>query len=109
MAKMPIEEQVAQLTPEQQDKIVKIGKIGLVIELIVGIPWFIILALGAWVTINPPLGFDYSNYDRLHLGWNMLFFTGVICFVGMLVFMKIKYPYYSDAKYRYIKKMRKQK
>ena len=36
---IPIEEQVAQLTPEQQRKILKVGPIALTLMLIVEIPW----------------------------------------------------------------------
>ena len=34
---------------------------------------------------------------------------GAVYLVGILVFVKTKYPYYSDAKWRYIHKMRKGK
>lgn len=107
--KTPIEEQVAQLSQEQQDKIIKVGKIGTALELIGGIPWMIFAALGLCTMINPPLGFDYSNYDKLYLGLMTWVFIGAIYIVGILVFVKIKCPYYSDAKCRYINKMRKQK
>ena len=107
--KLSVAEQVSQLTQEQQDKIVKMGKIGLVLELVVGIPWAILMLLGLWTLIDPPLGFNYSHYDAFILGYRGAFVIGALCIIGILAFVKIKCPYYSDAKYRYIKKMRKGK
>ena len=105
--KLSVAEQVSQLTQEQQDKIVKIGKIGLVLELVGGIPLVIIMLFGLWVMIDPPLGFNYSHYDAFYLGYCGVLVIGALYIIGILAFVKIKYPYYSDAKYRYIKKMRK--
>lgn len=107
--KTSIEEQVAQLSQQQQDKVIKVGKIATALQLIGGIPWIIFEALVLWTMLNPPLGFDYNDYDKLYIVLMTCFFIGVIYMVGILVFVKIKYPYYSDAKWRYIKKMRKQK
>ena len=107
--KTPIEEQVAQLTREQQDKIIKVGKIAVTLQLIGGIPWMIFLALGLWVMTNPPIGFDYGDYDKLYLGLMTWLVIGFLYIAGILLFVKIKYPYYSDAKWRYINKKRKQK
>ena len=64
--KTPIEEQVAQLSQEQQDKILKVGKIALALQLIGGIPWLIVSLLGMFTMIDPPLGFDYNDYDKLY-------------------------------------------
>jgi len=107
--KTPIEEQVAQLSQQQQDKIIKVGKIATALQLIGGIPWMIFSALGLWTMINPPLGFDYNDYDKLFIGLMTWLLIGAIYIIGIFVFVKIKYPYYSDAKWRYINKMRKQK
>ncbi len=107
--KMKIEDQVAELTLEQQDKIVKVGKIATALQLIGGIPWFIVAILGIWTMISPPLGFDYNDYDKLFLGLIAWLIIGGLYVVGILVFVKIKYPYYSDAKCNYIIKIRKGK
>lgn len=105
--KTTIEEQVAQLSQEQQDKIIKVGKVALIIELIVGIPWIIISLLGLWVIAKPPLGFDYDNYDSLYKGFYIWLAIGLVILIGIVAFVKIKYPYYSDAKWKYINKKRK--
>jgi len=55
------------------------------------------------------LGFDYNDYDKLFIGLMTWLLIGAIYIIGIFVFVKIKYPYYSDAKWRYINKMRKQK
>ena len=107
--KINIEEQVAQLSQEQQDKIIKVGKIAITFQLIGGIPWIIIATLGLWTMINPPLGFDYANYDDLYIGLMTWLVIGAVYIIGISAFVKIKYPYYSDAKWRYINKIRKGK
>ncbi len=107
--KVNIEEQVAQLSQEQQDKIIKVGKIATALQLIGGIPWIIVAALGVWAMINPPLRFDYANYDKVFIGLMTWIFIGAVYIIGILLFVKIRYPYYSDAKWRYINKTRKNK
>ena len=106
--KVPIEEQVAQLSQYQQDKIVRVGKIASVLQLVGGIPWLVFSVLGLWTLINPPLGFDYNDLDKVYKGLMIWLLIGAIYIVGISVFVKIKYPYYSDAKCRYIIKIRKQ-
>lgn len=59
--------------------------------------------------IDPPLGFDYNNYDKLYAGLLIWLIIGCVYIVGILAFVKIKYPYYSDAKWKFIHNMRKQK
>lgn len=106
---LTIAEQVAQLTQEQQDKIIKVGKIAVILQLAGGIPWFIVALLGMCSMISPPLGLSVSGYDKLFLGLMLWLVIGALYIIGILVFVKVKYPYYSDAKWRYINKMRKGK
>ncbi len=103
--KMKIEEQVAQLTQEQQDKIVRVGKVSRSLELGVGIPYIISLILGFLILVNLPLSFDSVFFH----GFQIWCGNGVVFFLGLLIFIKVKYPYYSDAKWRYIVKSRKRK
>ena len=51
----------------------------------------------------------YDNADTLLLGSMMVLAITAILVVCILVGMKKKYPYYSDAKARYIMKQRKGK
>ncbi len=107
--KISIEEQVAQLSEEQQNKIIKVGKIAMATELIVGIPWLIISIIGLFVLFDPPLGLSYTDMDKVYIGFNIWLVLGAVFFIAILAFIKIKYPYYSDAKWRYINKKRKGK
>lgn len=102
-----IEQQVAELTQEQQDKIIKVGTIASLLELIGLIPMLITLFWQIVMLISPPMGYDWADKRTASLG---AFVIIAICFayiIGVLLFVKIKYPYYSDAKCKYIKKMRK--
>lgn len=104
-----IAEEVAQMSQEQQDKIIKVGKIATAIELIVAIPWFIGTLLGLWVIIDPPASISLANYDTLLLGFTTWLVVGALYIFGVFVFVKIKFPFYSDAKWKYINNMRKGK
>ncbi len=107
--KKTIQEQVEELTEEQKDKIIKFGKIGLILMVIVVVPSIIITLLGLIVLINPPLGLDYNSYDMIYTGFLATLVIAGLLIIGVLVFVKIMCPGYSDAKYRYISKSRKNK
>lgn len=105
--KKSIEQQVAELTQEQQDKLFKIGKTAFAFQLIGGIPWLILLMLGLWVIISPPIGFDYADYNKLYIGFMTWAVIGVVYILGILAVVKIKCPYYSDERWKFINKKRK--
>ena len=107
--KRSIAEQVAALSQEKQDMIVKIGRRATILQLSVGIPWLILSAIGLWVMLKPPASFDYSDYDRLYIGLMIWIILGAIYILGIFIYILVKYPYYSDARWRYITKMRKEK
>ena len=102
--KLPIEEQVAQLTPEQQRKILKVGPTALTLMLIVEIPWIIFSIVGVFAMIDPPAGYDASE---IYKGFLIFLALGLLYVFGILLFVKIKYPFYSDAKWQYLNKLRK--
>ena len=104
-----IEEQVEELTEKQKDTIIKVGKIALALQLIVAIPILVLCIIGLFCMVNPPMGFDYSDTDKMFTGIMILFVIMAVWVIGLLVFVKIKWPYYSDKKWQYINKMRKQK
>ena len=101
---IPIEEQVAQLTPEQQRKILKVGPIALTLMLIVEIPWIFFLIVGLFTMIDPPAGYEFSE---IYKGFWIFLLLGLLYVWGILLFVKIKYPFYSDAKWQYLNKLRK--
>lgn len=102
-----MEEQVARLSRSQQDTILKVGKIATALQLIGFVPWMINVVLGLWKLINPPVGMGYEAYDALFIKFMIWIVVGVVYILGIFVFVKVKYPEYSDAKWRYINKMRK--
>ena len=105
-AQKTIEEQVSELTEKQKDTIIKVGKVALILQLVVAIPILLICIIGLFAMKNPPLGFDYNE---IFSGIMSLLVIMAIWVVGILAFVKIKWPYYSDKKWQYINKIRKQK
>ena len=103
-----IEEQVNDLTEQQKDTIIKVGKIALVFQLVVAIPILLICIIGVFCMANPPAGSAFDA-DKLFSGIITLLVIMGVYVIGILVFVKIKWPYYSDKKWQYINKMRKQK
>ena len=103
--KAVIAKQVAELTKEQQDTLVRVGKIGMAFL----IPGAIIGVIGALIGVFAIMGADYTNSDKIFT-YSMIW--DVICVVYIAVVyicMKVKCPYYSDAKARYIINLRKGK
>ena len=103
---MTIEQQVAQLTPQQRDTIIKIDKTTTIITVIILSVWGLWLLLGAYLLINPPLGvqMDFGVYSA---GVMVASLIAAACFFGTALFVKAKFPFYSDKKLAYIKKQRK--
>lgn len=107
---------MADLTQEQQDMIVKVAKEYLIVTLAVMIPFallaayctvsvFAIYRSQAWLTYDSFVIYAASDFYSA--------FFVVICVVMMAyviisyIFIRVRYPLYSDAKYKCIKKMRK--
>ncbi len=111
MNKVPktIENQVNELTEKQKDTIIKVGKVALTLQLIVVIPIILLCIIGLFCMVNPPSGFDYSDTDKMFSGIMILLVIMAVWVIGLLAFVKIKWPYYSDKKWQYINKIRKQK
>ena len=104
-----IEEQVNELTEKQKDTIIKVGKTALALQLIVVIPVLILCVIGLFCMVNPPLGISYSDIGKIRKGIEILLGVMAVWVIGLLVFVKVKWPYYSDKKWQYINKTRKQK
>jgi len=100
---LSIAEQVAALTPEQRNKIPRIGKIAMIVQLVVAIPLLVLELFGLIYMLTNPL--DVT--DAFFGGFLTVFALAFLWVVGVLLFVKIKYPYYSDAKAKYIKKQQK--
>ena len=105
--KLSIEEQAAQLTEEEKKKILKIGKssttIGAIILALMGL-WG---AFGTYLLYDPPLGVDMGYYTKMFLGIMAGEVIGFAAIVAVSIIVKVKYPFYSDKKYSYIKKLYK--
>jgi len=103
----PIEEQVAELTEEQKDNILKVDKYAMIIAACASLPIIAVLIIVL-------LGF-VDKSARYRIGDAYLIALAVICVltfavcIGAVLFIRSKYPYYSDNKSAYIKKNRKDK
>ena len=100
-----IEEQVAELTEKQKDTIVRVGIWGTVILLVTIVPLLLLFMLGVVAMAMNPL----LMTEGALIGWGIL---GAIIFVVLIVYLiviKTAFPYYSDKKAKYIRKIRKGK
>ena len=102
--KVSIEEQVAQLTPQQQDNILKAGKIATIVDSIFIAAMMLWGILGILVILDPPRGADSLS---ILIGVIVGEVIGMLCVLAVSAFIMIKYPYYSDKKLKYIKNLRK--
>ncbi len=98
-----LEEQVAQMTEEQKDKIVRIGTGFLLALCVVDIPLLLFSWIGFWAMTE-------ASYERADSIFILSLSTGILAMIftiGVVLFVKLKYPEYSDGKRRYIRKERK--
>ena len=101
-----IEEQVASLTEEQQNTIVKVDKIANLIIIIVGVLCVVPMIVNM-CTIATTLSSDVAD---LAMWFNVALMVVVITTIlGVWGFVKIKFPFYTGKRCSYIKKMRKNK
>ena len=100
MDKRSIEEQVAELTEQQKDTVLKVAKYGTIATLCIPAPFIIFSLLGLITMILDPLKFT----DEAMIGFYIVLAIGVLIAIGINVFIKIKYPFYSDKKASYIRK-----
>lgn len=104
-----IEEQVNELTEQQKNTIIKVGKRALALQLIGAIPMLVLCIIGLYSMVNPPMGYDYMDSEKIFSGIMTLLVIMAVYVIGITVFVKVKWPYYSDKKWQYINKMRKRK
>ena len=134
MSKKPIEQQVAELTPEQKSKMGKIYKgylIATISVLLASVIAIVVLYSGASIRCEQAK----EKYDRLEAQslYNINLFDermeamdayydakidkgvalmigggiGSVCLLAVAIFVKVKYPYFSEKKYTYLKKQQK--
>lgn len=104
---LSIEEQVAQLTEEQKDTILKVDLIGGLCVLLGVVPVVVLMLFNMLAILDVSLPFEIAG-GMVAVNFVLM----ALCFVfviGVLVFVKIKFPYYSGKKCDYIRKMRKGK
>ena len=104
--KSSVEEQVAQLTEEEKDQILRAGKIATIIGSIIIALMVVWTFLGIYLIVNPPFGVEI-DYIQMGLGIIGGGVIGMAALVVMAIIIKGKYPFYSDKKLSYIKKLNK--
>lgn len=141
MAKIPIEQQIAELTPEQKGNMKKIYKryltaviVTFVVSILVGLGIFMDARLkltqakdeydriDTKIALNQMSNiYDSSLYDQRYELMDECFeledrkmfspaIAGAMMLFGALaifVVFKVKYPYFSEKKYEYLKKLEK--
>lgn len=100
-----IEEQVAEMTEEQKDKILKIDWIAGIAIVLGVIPAILVSVFSSILMFNVSLSNFFSN-ALLIISLILLALAAIYTF-GVLIFIKIKFPYYNGDKCTYIRKRRK--
>ena len=98
-----IEEQVAQMTEQEKDKIVNVGIVALVVQCVIAIPLVVLSWIGFWAMTEA----SYKTADKIFVLSLSLDIVAIIFIIAVCLFVKFKYPDYSDRKWRYIRKERK--
>ena len=100
-----IEEQVAELTEKQKDTIVRVGIWGTVILLVITVPLLLLFMLGVVAMVMNPL----LMTEGALIGVGILGAIIFVVLIAYLIIIKTAFPYYSDKKAKYIRKIRKGK
>ena len=85
MDKRSIEEQVAELTEQQKDTVLKVAKYGTIATLCIPAPFIVFSLLGLITMILDPLKFT----DEAMIGFYIVLAIGVLIAIGINVFIKI--------------------
>ncbi len=95
-----IEEQVAELTEQQKRTILNIDRYGMVILLVLTVPGLLMMCVGLLFAITTAGAMTPKTLRSFQL------IGGVIVLISMaiLVFIRVRYPYYSDKKAAYLRK-----
>ena len=102
-----IEEQVAELTEQQKDAILKVAKYGTVILIITLCLCIVAMVINmAIALVMIPIVDSYAYFVALPIS-ALIFLFYVVVMVAYLIFLNVKVPYYSDKKAKYLKKQKK--
>ena len=98
-----IEQQVAELTEEQKQTILKVDKYGMIILLVLTVPGLLFMMAGVFFLMTTASALHQDTYN-----W-VLIAGGVVLAVSlsMFLFIRFRYPYYSDKKCSYLRKQQK--
>ena len=100
--KKDIETQVSELTQEQKNQVLKIGKIYILALTLVFLPVFIFAVWNFYKIIQVE---KYGNVAESLMIYNIIALSVVLVYViASLIFVRVKFPFYSDKKYKYLKK-----
>lgn len=103
----PIEQQVAELTDKEKENIIRINRHGIFAVLGITFLSFIAMIFAVVVFLKNPKAYLYFNQFVISL-IAIVVINLVLC-IATYVFLRIKFPYYSDKRRSYIKKERKKK
>ena len=102
-----IAQQVADMTKEQQEKVLKVGLRPLIFLLAGATVLLVLCILALWIMTKPPAGFSLADYDKLYIGLLITECVGALYVIGVPIVTRSVCPYYSDAKWRFLRRQRK--
>ncbi|MBE6924440.1 MAG: hypothetical protein E7466_04280 [Ruminococcaceae bacterium] len=99
----PIEQQVAELTEEQKKTILKVDKYGMIVLLVLTVPGLLVMLLGLFTMMSTHGSARQDAYTGFLISGAII----VLISISMFLFIRIKFPYYSDQKCTYLRKQKK--
>ena len=102
-----IEEQVAELTEQQKDAILKVAKYGTIILIITMCLCIVatVITFAISVVMISIVG-SYVCFVSIPI-FALIFLSYVVVLVAYTIFLNVKVPYYSDKKAKYLKQQKK--
>ena len=102
-----IEEQVAELTEQQKDAILKVAKYGTVILIITLCLCMVAVVINMAISfVMIPIVDSYVYFVSIPI-FALIFLFYIVVMVAYIIFLNVKVPYYSDKKAKYLKQQKK--
>ncbi len=100
-----IEEQVAELTDNEKENIIRINRYGILAMLAITFLSFVAMIFAVIVFLKTPRAYIY--FDQFVISLIAIVVINLVLCIATYVFLRIKFPYYNDKRRSYIKRDRK--
>ena len=97
---LTLEQQAQALTPEQKETVLEVDKWGTLLLLVLAVPGLVLMLLGMYAMGGDGVLFPENAYQGFQTAGVILMALSL----GLFLFVKIKFPYYSNKLAAYLRR-----